>query len=294
MGGGGFDYDTSLSRGISYQTKSREEVFAQRAMHRDMDVKGKIRESRDSDEHPTSYPIIIALDVTGSMGVIPEYLIKVGFPEIMKKIMDEGIEHPQVCFLGIGDHYTDISPLQVGQFESSDELLDKWLKIIWLEGHGGGNGGESYSLAWYFAARHTSIDSFLKRGQKGVLITIGDEPCHGSLSQESIKKLLGDTLEGVRDLEASNILKEAQESWNVYHINLQDYMGRRPSVQEGWRNYLGDRMINTEDETGKDIPEIIAGIIIGAYQLENLSALKPVGSLTPKEEENKETTNHLR
>ena len=38
MGGGGFDYDTSLSRGISYQTKSREEVFAQRAMHRDMDV----------------------------------------------------------------------------------------------------------------------------------------------------------------------------------------------------------------------------------------------------------------
>lgn len=219
-GGGGFDYDTSLSRGISYQTKSREEVFAQRAMHRDMDVKGKIRESRDSDEHPTSYPIIIALDVTGSMGVIPEYLIKVGFPEIMKKIMDEGIEHPQVCFLGIGDHYTDISPLQVGQFESSDELLDKWLKIIWLEGHGGGNGGESYSLAWYFAARHTSIDSFLKRGQKGVLITIGDEPCHGSLSQESIKKLLGDTLEGVRDLEASNILREAQESWNVYHINL--------------------------------------------------------------------------
>lgn len=101
------------------------------------------------------------------------------------------------------------------------------------------------------------------------------------LSQGSIKRLFGDTLEGVRDLEASNILKEAQESWNVYHINLQDYMGRRPSVQEGWGNYLGDRMINTEDETGKDIPEIIAGIIIGAYQ-------------PPKEEENKETTNHLR
>lgn len=52
-------------------------------------------------------------------------------------------------------------------------------------------------------------------------------------------------------------------------------------------------MINTEDETGKDIPEIIAGIILGAFQLENLSALKPVGSPTLKEE-NKETTNHLR
>lgn len=84
-------------------------------------------------------------DTTAVLKVLPEYLIKFGFPEIMKKIMDEGIEHPQVCFLGIGDHYTDIAPIQVGQFESSDELLDKWLKIIWLEGHGGGNGGESYS-----------------------------------------------------------------------------------------------------------------------------------------------------
>lgn len=240
------------------------------------DLMRTFRQLKESEEHPTSLPIIISLDVTDSMGVIPEYLIKFGFleylikfgfPEIMKKIMDEGIEHPQVCFLGIGDHYTDIAPIQVGQFESSDELLDKWLKIIWLEGHG----GESYSLAWYFAARHTSIDSLLKRGQKGILITIGDEPCHGTLSRESIKSLFGDTLEGVRDIEASQILKEAQESWHVYHINLQDYMGRKPSVQESWRKYLGERVINTEDGEGRDIPDIISGIILG-----------------------KETTNHLR
>lgn len=252
-----------------------------------------IREARDSEEHPTSLPIIISLDVTGSMGVIPEYLIKFGFPEIMKKIMDEGIEHPQVCFLGIGDHYTDIAPIQVGQFESSDELLDKWLKIIWLEGHGGGNGGESYSLAWYFAARHTSIDSLLKRGQKGILITIGDEPCHGSLGCDSIKKLFGDTLEGVRDIEASQILKEAQESWHVYHINLQDYMGRKPSVQEGWKKYLGERVINTEDGNGVDIPDIISGIILGAVNIDKMKVSVETGRI-PSGSETKETTNHLR
>lgn len=70
-------------------------------------------------------------------------------------------------------------------------------------------------------------------------------------------------------------------------------MGRRPSVQEGWRNYLGDRMINTEDGTGKDIPEIISGIIIGAYELEK-AITAPTQAYPSKEEENKETTNHLR
>lgn len=152
------------------------------------------------------------------------------------------------------------------------------------------NGGESYSLAWYFAARHTSIDSLLKRGQKGILITIGDEPCHGSLGCDSIKELFGDTLEGVRNIEASQILKEAQESWHVYHINLQDYMGRKPSVQEDWKKYLGGRVINTEDGEGRDIPSIISGIILGAVNIDKMK----VNVETFSGSETKETTNHLR
>lgn len=40
-------------------------------------------------------------------------------------------------------------------------------------------------------------------------------------------------------------------------------MGRKPSVQEGWKKYLGERVINTEDGEGRDIPDIISGIILG-------------------------------
>lgn len=106
-----------------YSRQDREEVFSQRHMSEEMNIKDKVREARDSEEHPNSFPIIIALDVTGSMGRIPYELITEGFPKLMKKIMDEGVQDLQVCFVGIGDHYTDRAPIQVGQFESQMNCL---------------------------------------------------------------------------------------------------------------------------------------------------------------------------
>lgn len=264
MGGGYYSYSDASTRSYNLRSSnvSREEIFHNRKMDKDMDIKGKVRESCDGVDHPKSFPIIIALDVTGSMGIVPENLIKEGFPEIMKKIMDEGVEDPQVCFVGIGDHYTDDAPVQVGQFESSDELTEKWLKAIWLEGRGGGNGGESYQLAYYFAARHTKIDSFIKRNKKGVLITIGDDACHGAIDERTAKSLFGD---GEKDVTTSEILEEAKKTWDVYHINLMDYLGQHDYVRTNWKNLLGDHCIETEGSDGKDIPSIISGIVLRSY-----------------------------
>lgn len=270
MGGGSYSYINSVSRSSVYRTKSREEVFTQSSMSPEMNIVGKIRESRDSEEHPQSFPIIIALDVTGSMHDIPEYLIKHAFPDIMKSIMDEGVIDPQICFVGIGDHYSDRAPIQVGQFESSDELLDKWLKTLWLEGKGGGNGGESYSLAWYFAAQHTSTDSFLKRGKKGVIISIGDEPCHRSINSTTIKTLFGDSLE--TDMVSKDILREAQKSWMVYHIHLG--CGDDDIDAKVWKGFLGENLIleSLDSRSRLNIARDIPKIIIGAYnsQRENI------------------------
>lgn len=264
MGGGYYSYSDASTRSYNLRSSnvSREEIFHNRKMDKDMDIKGKVRESCDGVDHPKSFPIIIALDVTGSMGIVPEKLIKEGFPEIMKKIMDEGVEDPQVCFVGIGDHYTDNAPIQVGQFESSDELTEKWLKAIWLEGGGGGNDGESFQLAYYFAARHTKIDSFIKRNKKGVLITIGDDACHGVIDERTAKNLFGD---GEKDVTTSEILEEAKKQWDVYHINLMDYLGQHDYVRTNWKNLLGDHCIETESGDGKDIPSIISGIVLRSY-----------------------------
>ena len=77
--------------------------------------------------------------------------------------------------MAIGDAECDRAPLQVTQFEADIRLADQ-LRELWIEGGGGGNRGESYHLPWAFAAMRTSTDCFERRGRKGYLFTIGDEP----------------------------------------------------------------------------------------------------------------------
>ena len=267
MGSGSYDYISRSVRTTSYAKSTRDAIFTSESRHthkvtQDMDIKGKIRECHDiPGEHDEAFPIIIALDVTGSMGYIPERLVKNDFPEIMKKLIDKGVKDPQVCFVGIGDHECDSVPIQVGQFEASDELLDRWLTRLYLEGGGGGNDGESYLLAYQFAARHTDIHSFDKRGKKGVLITIGDEPCLKRVPGSVVKNLFGDQ----GDIQLDKVLEEAREKWDVYHINVMDYAGKARGTQNQWKELLKDHMINTETSDGKDIIDIIPKIVMSSY-----------------------------
>src|SRR5262245_42645291 len=119
-------------------------VFAQRSCHALMDPKGvKLRESRDSAGHPQSLGIAFALDVTGSMGEIPRALATQTLPQFMKVLGQCGVKDPQILFCAVGDATCDRAPLQVGQFESTAELMDQWLTWSYLEGGGGGGGSET-------------------------------------------------------------------------------------------------------------------------------------------------------
>jgi hypothetical protein len=261
MGGGSYSYTDRNIRAtnMGYFTKSHEEIFESKKIDNSMNPEGvTLRESRDSEEHPESLAIIIGLDETGSMYEIPHYLVKDGLPSTINNIFKHGIEHPQVMFFGIGDHKVDAAPFQVGQFESSDELLDQWLTRIYLEGHGGGNGGESYHLAWYFAALRTEIDCLEKRSQKGVLITVGDEPVHSTLSSGSQTRIFGHG--DYRDWTTKALLSKASKKYHVYHINVEETMnGSSKSVQDGWKELLGENFISLKSQT--DIAETIANLV---------------------------------
>jgi hypothetical protein len=285
MGGGKYSTvnSTARSNAMSYSTKRTEEVFTQRSINNDMSPYGvKIRESRDSDEHPNSLAVVLGLDVTGSMGSIPHSLIAEGLNKIMSNIMEEGIKDPQVLFLAIGDHQCDEAPLQVGQFESSDELMDRWLKDVYLEGRGGGNGGESYHLAWYFASQHTSIDCFEKRKQKGFLFTIGDEPVHNNISIHDIKEIMGPG--EYKDYTSSELLEKATEKYHVFHLHLEyTYNGRDSKIAEGWEELMRENVIFISDE--QEIPSKIAKKIIEIVSNQEINSTSPLPTNQPQEKE---------
>lgn len=246
-----------------YGRKSRAQIFTSRSIDPEMDPRTIVtRESRDSEDHPNSLPVIVALDVTGSMGFVPEEIVKRGLPKLMDAMLDAGIADPQVLFAGVGDFVYDRAPLQVGQFESSAELLDRWLTKVYLEGGGGGNNNESYNLAYLLAARHTTTDAWEKRRRKGFLITIGDEPCADRIPSEVIQRLTtGDRRQGVT---TADILAEAQERYHVFHFHLvHDAPSKSEHRKQGWYELLGDRFVvlQNHDELSASIASVIVDTV---------------------------------
>lgn len=270
MGGGSYSYMSAHSRSEMRATRlsslsaelAQEQTFTQKQIDSEMIIKGKVRESRDSEEHPNSFPIIIALDTTGSMGHIPMDLIKGSFPEIMKAIIEAGVPDPQVCFVGVGDCYFDSAPIQCGQFESSDELMEKWFQKVFLEGKGGNNPGESYNLAWYFASRHTVTDSWEKRQKKGVCITIGDEPCLAEIPQSNIVDLFGDGAQS--GILSSTLIEEASAQWELYHIHVGNHPLYTTTINK-WKGLIGEDRLIVLPRQNYNIVPAISSIILNVY-----------------------------
>ena len=132
------------------------------------------RESLDSADHPVTTPIIIGLDVTGSMSDLLDVTTK-RLGEMVKDIIErQPVEGPQIMFCAVGDSRCDRSPLQATQFESDIRIASQ-LTELWFERGGGGNSFESYPLVWYLAANKTKTDAWDKRRKKGVIFTLGDD-----------------------------------------------------------------------------------------------------------------------
>ena len=203
--------------------------------HAKMSPRDARRESRDSSAHPNSIAIGVMLDVTGSLANNPR-IIQANLPTLLKGL--EGVvEDPQILFGAVGDAKSDRASLQVGQFESGIEMDDD-LSRFYLEGNGGGNGGESYELAIYWFARHTSIDCMEKRNKKGYLFIIGDEPPHAFVEPAEVESVLGSKLASRISVEA--IVKECQEKYNIFFLipNGSSHSSER-SVEARWAKLLG-------------------------------------------------------
>lgn len=241
----------------SYSSKSRDEIFSSKTMDSLMSPMNiKFREARDSENHPNSVPIIIGLDVTGSMGHIPEFLIKEKLGTLIETLIAHGVADPAVLFCAIGDHRFDNAPLQIGQFESGALELNKWLSSTWLEA-GGGDAPESYGLTHIFAGKYTSTDSFEKRKQKGFLFTVGDEAAHTDYEGEHLSKIFGSAYQKGMNIKLKDAIESAQNSYHVFHLCINEISN--PGVLNGWKNLLGQNAIGVNDH--KLIAELIASTV---------------------------------
>lgn len=297
-GSSGFDYSDATLR------KSRRE----QKPHPTLDPKGvQFRESRDSDEHPTSNAVAVLLDVTGSMGRIPKAMQQ-RLPKLFGILCEKGyLEHAQVLFGAVGDARSDALPLQVGQFESDNRSDDNLANIV-LEGGGGGSMQESYELAAMFMARHTSIDCYEKRGKKGYLFIIGDEQAYPELDASQYNEIIGndgttsdleDTLalreelggeaapdnmiEAITDnIPTEQVFQELRERYEVFFIIPAGAAhGRQASfLLDHWKNLVGENVIVLEDpDAVAETIGLTIGVREGTVKLEEaLEDLKELGS----------------
>lgn len=221
----------------------------------------KMRESRDSSDNPESAAIIVALDVTGSMSPVLDKMARVGLPSLMEGIYGrKPVENPQVMFMGVGDVTCDKFPLQVSQFESDIRIAEQ-LTQLYLEQGGGGNDSESYTLPWYFAAMHTSIDCFEKRNKKGYLFTIGDENIPDVLKAEEIGRVLGYTPEQ-RVYTADELYKMVSRKYHVFHLMVEQgshYRYNGDAVKKSWMDVIGQNAIPLDDHS--KLGEVIISLI---------------------------------
>ncbi len=261
MGSGSFDARAYRAFSATTAGKATDDIYAARSINKNLDPKGvKLRESRDSADNHNSTPIIVAIDVTGSMGIIADVLAREGLGTLFTEILDrKPITDPHLMFMAVGDANHDSAPLQVSQFEADNRIVEQ-LTQIYLEHGGGGNDFESYNLPWFFAATHTEHDSLIKRGKRGYLFTVGDEEAPRPLTTAQIKEIIGDDLE--REMSAGEMLAEAQRKYDVFHIIITEgsYAKNHPDrVFDSWKAVLGQHVIRLADH--KKLAETIVSTI---------------------------------
>lgn len=240
------------------EESTASQIFKARQMEERFNPKFiNVREARDNDDHPESTPIMIGLDVTGSMGYLSAEIAKNGLNETMMKIYSTNpVKDPQMLFAAIGD-VVDDAPLQVTQFESDIRIAEQLLSL-WLEGCGG-DSPEDYQLLWYFAAKHVYTDSFEKRGKKGFLFTIGDADVHRTLHDEDVAAIFGDK---AISYTSASLARMASEKFEIFHIHIYNSVPQPPAALN---DIIPGRILCIPKESINVLPEII----ISTMQLVN-------------------------
>ena len=154
-------------------------------------------------------PLVIACDVTGSMGEWPAVIFS-KLPYLDLEGKEYLGENMGISFAAVGDNRaSDKYPLQVRPFVSGKELETELKKLV-IEGGGGGGMKEGYDLAAYYYAHCVKM----KKAIRPIFIFIGDEGLYDTLSKEDINEWTNESAE--RRVEVDQIFAELKKKFSVY------------------------------------------------------------------------------
>lgn len=184
-------------------------------------------------------PLIIAVDVTGSMASWPREIFD-RLP-LLYNTLSQYREDLEICFVAIGDAAVDHWPLQVTTFASGFDL-EQLLGSLYGEG-GGGDAPESYGLFAHWVNTHVEIP---KAEEVPFLIVFGDIDMHPVVPKDQINHYLGDKIR--KDEDAIKAWKKVTQTWNTWFL-------RRPGGKQGdridkqWGMAIGEQKIfHIQDE----------------------------------------------
>lgn len=208
-----------------------------------VDPKGKNISSESEN------PIVIAVDVTGSMQTWPAEIFD-RLP-LLYQTLSKYRPDVEFSFSAIGDAISDQWPVQVGDF-GKGPTLDDVLKAIYAEGGGGPGIRESYELWAYFMNEHAKTP----KAKSPFMIIMGDEKFYDTINPEQVKKYLGDKIQ-VTD--AKQVWQSLSQKFDIYLLR-KSYAPYDKEICSQWTEAIGQqKIIPVTDPTR--VVDVAMGII---------------------------------
>ncbi len=199
------------------ESAERAEASGPRTYKQKQEPNEKIIDPKKRINTHSTNPLIVAVDVTGSMANWP-FEIFDRLP-LLYNTLAQYREDLEVCFVAIGDAGCDRWPLQTTTFASGYDL-EQLLGSLYGEG-GGGDAPESYGLFAHWVNTHVSAPN---AEEKPFLIVFGDAPMHPVTPRGQIEHYLGDATSD--DVDSIAAWRHVCQNWNTWFL-------RRPTGRPG-------------------------------------------------------------
>lgn len=199
----------------------------------------KIIDPKKTVSTDSTNPLIVAIDVTGSMASWP-FEIFDRLP-LLYNTLSQYRDDLEICFVAIGDGKVDRWPLQATEFAGGFDL-EQLLGSLYGEG-GGGDAAESYGLFAHWVNTHIEIPN---ASDVPFLIVYGDAPMHSTVPKDQIEHYLGDKVN--KDRDTYKEWEQVAETWNTWFLRRPGG-SRGDKVDQHWSKAVGEQKIfYIEDE----------------------------------------------